>query len=768
MTRVNRLMQGDKLLVKPLPSSLAKGDWIMLLATISPSGHQINTARFDLSDAQAEPVIEIKANDLTPVILIAPQVRNMFGLYTSFRESADLLKAAVESDPQLFYQLQKLDQVNQAVAVLREQLALLIQKMSPTEAIEATQAVAAKFGVKKIDSDCFKNSQTDTQCVALDMIRNRDFVIPSVGDLSSLIGQQKAEDLTGYLTSSLHIISVANDFLTNKFRDQYDFAPSFGRIRESTRQLELYSLTRFRNGDIKTVYVYTPAWFAGEIPHIKWEDSTPICLFRWGFKAKTIGRLPLVNYWHDWNMSVVSASSHEMIAKTGDLSFNPANGMLKLGAEAQKALSGIRESTAEVYLTARFGFTRLDWPAMKVVLPQRSWTEQDLIGLKHLVSAESADLVMNSSSSAACVDEVALQTDGQPWMPAVATDLGAWHLDLSKIPPGDGKLRITQAGQNSELMQVHIQKPRALVESIEHANLDDHLVVVGQRLDRIEKLTWADVTCQPLSYDARRMVLACDHDIRLNQNLPDQVQVLHWEHEPAPLTFRLKKTRAIPQVEISRTSPNAVLIQPSAAALQWGLGPYDRFMSQDSGLSFLFQARQGYVFSQSGYRLELKFENDVATDHKPLSVRLISNPSRNELRTREPVYFNSTVLPSTVNALLWRVVDEATGLFSEWQPVNRSVLLLPDLQSLSCAEDGEGFWLHGRHLELIDQAGFERSQSAEQTPAESGPPTLATCSDGLCMRIAGPANSNYLNVELHWVVQQQFRVKMPSIPICQQ
>ena len=150
---VNHLHKGDRLWVQPQMTSLAKGDWIVLLATISPSGHRVDTARFDLSKAKVQPMIEVQEDNLVPVVLLAPQVRNLFGLYTSFNESVDLLKAAVEGDPQLFVQLQKLDQVNQTVSALREDLDQLLQNKTPEEAITTTQNLAAKFGVKTIDAE---------------------------------------------------------------------------------------------------------------------------------------------------------------------------------------------------------------------------------------------------------------------------------------------------------------------------------------------------------------------------------------------------------------------------------------------------------------------------------------------------------------------------------------------------------------------------------------------------------------------------------------
>ena len=100
--QVNRLRRGDRFLVKPDMASLAKGDWVLLLARISPAGNQVETRRFDLSQFQDYASIDITADDEVPALMLAPQLRNLFGLYTSFTESANFLQEVLLSDPQKF------------------------------------------------------------------------------------------------------------------------------------------------------------------------------------------------------------------------------------------------------------------------------------------------------------------------------------------------------------------------------------------------------------------------------------------------------------------------------------------------------------------------------------------------------------------------------------------------------------------------------------------------------------------------------------------
>ena len=772
---VDHLQKGDRIWVNAQADSLAKGDWLMLLATISPSGNRVKTVSFDLSREKIEPVIDIGDDQQVPVVVLAPQLRNMFGLYTSYSESADLLREAVKSDPQRFFELQKLDQINQAISALREGLDQVLQNTSAEGAVAATQALAAKFGVKTIDPECFKNNQVNTQCVALSMVSNRDFVVPSNQDLSSMVGAQKAADLTGFLASSLHLFSAAGDFLADKFRDQYDFAPSFARSVGKAQKRQLFSLVRFRNGNVKTAYVYAPAWFVGAMPKVTWSDQSSACLFHGQLKAGLQGHLSVVNYWHDWTMSVLDEQGQAVLT-TDDLVFKPDLGRLDLGLQAQKDLHGLAGSMASVQLRAHYAFEPLSWPVFQSALPLAGDLTDSLQGLSTLVSGELASLSWADPISAPCVDQVTLQPPRSPPLAAKTVGPGHWQLDLSATLPGDAQIKIAQFGVPAEVLPVRILNPMAHIKAIVHADLDSHLLVQGEHLERLQKLSWDETNCWPMDkslkpdMNLQSRSMSCDQDIRLNDKLPDRVLVSYPDNEPLPMLFKLTKSQAAPQLVIPPASSNALLTHPSPMALQWGLGPLDAWLSQDSGLSFLFRAEAGYQLGKGSYRLELKFQDDPLTEQKPIRVALISDPAHNELRTRSPVSFKDRAMPSVINPLEWRVVQETTELAGPWQTVNRSVLVLPELQSLTCANRSNTYWLHGNQLDLIDSVQFDSSDNFEkpEEPALVAPlssPVLEACSDGLCLRVAGPAKSDHLRVALHWVDERIFHVKMQA-PNC--
>jgi hypothetical protein len=146
MASVNRLRQGDRLLVRPDSGTLSKDGWVLLLARVSPTGNQVVSKHFEVSDLNAPAELEITADNQVAVIMLAPQLRNLFGLYTSLSESATLLNEVLRGDPQRFYELQKVDQINQAIQAISQGLTKRMASSKPQESIQAARDLAGKFG----------------------------------------------------------------------------------------------------------------------------------------------------------------------------------------------------------------------------------------------------------------------------------------------------------------------------------------------------------------------------------------------------------------------------------------------------------------------------------------------------------------------------------------------------------------------------------------------------------------------------------------------
>ena len=768
---VPRLRKGDRVRVQPDMNSLAKGDWVLLLARVSPSGNQVETFGFDLDDLKAPATLEITADEQVPVILLAPQLRNLFGLYTSFSESADLLKQALMADPQRFFDLQKLDQINQAITALSQGLDQVVLNRSPEQGIAAAKALAVKFGVRNIDPECFKNNTVNTQCVAANIVANKDFVLPSTSELGMVMGQKKAADLTSFLTANIRVFSEAGDFLTHKFRDQYDFAPTFGRRKGDTWKTELYALARFKNGNIKTAYVYVPAWFSGAAPRLAVEDTPPACLSGGRLEVKVSGRLPVMNYWHGWDMTLRHPQTRETLAQLDNIQFVPERGVFQFGEVVAFPVDMPPASEVTASISGKFGFDTVELSTFRLALvPQGDLTPR-LGGTASLISGEAGELHLGTPETIPCVDRLTLERQGVALARSKPETPNQLKVDLSHVSPGEATLWVAIKGSEPQSLPLSILRARAHVKQIEHAELDDQLQVSGEQLERIASVQVGEMRCVPQSVQEEtqthaRLSLTCPEDIRHNARLADWVTVHHRDDEPPAFQVRLKKTAAAPRFQMA-ASAQALLVRPSSKALQWGLTPHEIFFSEDSGLSLLLQSVEGYALARGNYTLQLRFVDDPISAQTPITAPLMADFPHQELRTRTPLTFKGLELPSVINPLEFRVRHEASGLQGAWRPLNRAVLMLPDLRKVSCAPEAGKLWVHGTQLDLLDGAAWLANDADPSRPVgELAPSVLEPCPDGLCLLLPVPREQRKLSVALHWVNQRVFSVDLGELPNC--
>ena len=789
--QVSRLRRGDRFLVKPDMGSLAKGDWVLLLARISPAGNQVETRRFDLSQFTDYAAIDITADDQVPALMLAPQLRNLFGLYTSFTESANFLQEVLLSDPQKFFDLQKVDQVNQAITALGQGLDQMMLTRAPEQAVTAAKELAFKFGVQTLDADCFKGNLVNTQCVAANIVASKEFSIPSNSDLSSMVGQKKAADLTGFLLANVHALSQAGDFVSHKYRDQYDFAPTFGRQKGDSRLTELFSLNRFRSGTIKTAYVYVPAWFNAPAPTLSVSHARAGCWPNGQVELSVQGRLPVAHYWHDWNLTVQDPQSHQRLAQITQVSFLPEHGLLRFDPSQVPAERWPSGGVVEARLSGRFGFEFVGPLTFRLALPLRGDLRSQLQGLDRLIAGDSASLTLGTSTTAACLDSLELTAEGRTLGRSPGPQAQTLTVDLTHAAAGSATLTVRQRGVAPQSVSLTVLQHRAQIETVEHAELDTTLRVTGEHLDRIAFVQLDEHRCDPLemreSTGRDELVLSCSGDIRVNAKLSDIVTVHHRNNEPAPQRASLLKKAAPPRLQIAATT-QALLIRPSLKATRWGLTPGDRLLSDDSGLSVLLQTESGYVLPKGNFALQLRFSDDPQTAAKPIEHPLIADFNHQELRTRNPISFQGVELPSVVNPLEFRVVHYPSKVVGQWAALNRAVLLLPDLTSITCAETPDQYWIHGQHLDKIDAIDALRdapsvatTDSPAANPDLSGPvqsltpPMMApirpaqldACDNGgLCLKVSTNERQPTWRIALRWVDQRVFSVRLGDVPAC--
>ena len=783
LSRVDRLHAGDRVMVRPDTETLAKGDWELLLARVSPRGNQIESRHFDVRELKGDAELEITADSQVPVIMLAPQLRNLFGLTTSLFDSGRVLNEVLRADPQRFYDLQNADQVNHAIRAISQGLARRVSGRGPEQAIQEASALAAKFGVRSIDPDCFKNQSVNTECVATSIVANRDFSLPSADDLSAMVGPRKSADLNSFLAANLRVLTDAADYLGNRYRDTYDFAPTFGRRQPGSKRVELFSIARFRSGSIKTAYVYVPSWFTSAAPTLSPDRARMDCHARGRLEVQVQGRLPLVDYWHGWRMTVSDPGTREVLAEVEDLSFDPEAGSFRFaptGIDPARPPSG---NQVVVRLSGRFGFDPVELEPIRMALPLRDakGAQAALAGLDGIVAGERTTLGFRMREAGACVREMALALPGGAILRSEADTPASLDADLRQVAPGAAELTIEQHGAEPIVIAARVLPPRAKVTRIEHAEWEDAVTVVGERLERIARIevgkaicsaddvpqprpaegTTAAGTARPASSESV-LRLACRGDVRSGARASEVATVFHRGDTPGPLRVALTRTAARPRVGLAADTPNALLVSPSTKALRWNLSPADPYMTEDSGLSLLLQARRPYVLARGNYQLQLRFREDPQSGGHPLTVPLIADFAHDELRTRSPVRFRHEDLPSVVNALEYRVVHQPSALAGDWQALGRSVLMLPELQAAACAPTGDALWVQGEHLDLVEGVRDDAAETGVFTPAQ-----LVPCPSGLCLALPSNPPQDRIRLRLRWVDDRVFTVRLPApSPAC--
>lgn len=771
---VDHLKKGDRITVASNKSDKSAGSWLLVLATITPADNSVEAAKFDLTEANGQAFIDIAADDEVPVIVLAPQVRTLFGMHTSFSESAALIVDALKSDPQRFIDLQKIDQINHAIALVSAALDAAIQAQKPEQAVPTAKALAARFGARSVDPSCFKDGVVNTRCVAVEIVTNKDLSLPD--DMWSASGSNaSAAKIPVDLSATLKIVTEASTYLTNKYGDNYDFAPSSGR-RVGSEVIQLVTSARFKNGDVKTAYVYVPSWFAGKAPEITFPAGNAACLSRNELQATLKGKLPLSNYWHDWKLALHAADSAQTAAEFNELDFRPDQGIFsfdfKHGSRELPADGKVYDAT----LTGKFGFANVQTAQFRVLISSGNGLSDKVSGLDTLVAGEHAKLHIGSTAGSAsaatgdgCIEQLTLVADGKTLATSSSEARDELAIDLSKAEPGAATLEIRQFGLARQDLPVTIRKHRAHLQRLVHFDLETELTAYGDNLDRIATLQVGQEECKPaagenLPETPGARVFTCPPDIAANTAFPAQVTVIHAEQDPASFSFPATKIAARPHMTVEGPA-NSIVTLLSPQAVQWGLAPDDKLVTPDSGMGILLHAFGGYHLSRGAYVLQLKFADDPHTEQTPLSVPLMSDLAHNELRTREPLNFANAALPSIVNPVLYRVQHQPTGLVGDWLPLNRAAVYLPQFGAASCASDGKGMVIAGERLELIDwaSADMKRNVSTQAADTSSG---VAHCAKGLCLNVDDLGAGKKLKVKLHWIDDRLFDVAFPDAPKC--
>ena len=337
-------------------------------------------------------------------------------------------------------------------------------------------------------------------------------------------------------------------------------------------------------------------------------------------------------------------------------------------------------------------------------------------------------------------------------------------VDLSKTAPTQLTMSIQQSGTDPIAVNLRVLKPRARITRVEHAQWEDYVTVTGTQLERISRIEIGQSICTldagilPTSI-VNKQTFKCDTNIRDNAHLPEQVLIVHHDDEPSAQRVLLSKLLAKPRFSISSSVNNSLVVSTSAKALQWHLSPTDRYLSEDSGLNVLFQAESPYTLQRGSYMLQIRFKDDPQSDRQPINTPLIADFSHNELRTKNPISFSQSDLPSVINSLEYRIQHNTSGQASEWGNLPRSVIVLPDLQNATCSATNDSWLVSGKNLNLIESIRVDESGKNEDFQSAQ----LVSCPQGLCLKVPAPLTKDSIDIRIRWVDDREFNAVIPGI-----
>ncbi len=760
---VPQLKAGDTVWVEPVVDKLAQGDWVLMLASTSPTGTHVQAQFHDVRGLQGPARFDMAADGLALVVVLAPQLRNLFGLNTSLSESASILKDVLTKDPQRFFDLQRVDQINQAITLIGQSLNRRIQGQTPAQAKETTLEWASQYGPNPIDPQCFQPGGVNAVCVAHAMVSGNQFSLPSTNDLSSLVGLNKSVDLNSLLTANLKFFSDAGEYLGSKYRDTYDFAPTYGQRDPASDQIHLYSLARLRSGKVKTAYIFVPAWFGGVVPRYQFSPLRPLCLNDGTLSYRALDPLPLIDHWHQWVFQLQDAQGQSELARASRVRFlvDESSFAHEWRKEDLAKLAGT--SPLRMGIRSRFGFDEVSLPSVEVHLPfaNAEQIQAQLQGLDDLVAGTQAPLQFRSNALAACVQKVSLQRAGVVLESREGPFRSAWNLNLNNLPAGPVTLEVTQSGMPPLSLDVMVHSAPAGVTRLEHPKGESWILAKGQRLDQLQSILVGQVRCLPAKGDRAsesqwrfECPAGSERDLTQDVATPEQANT-RWRSTAQ----RLIQLPALPRVVVSRQVAHAVLAVPSPKFRQWNLTLDANWVSDDSGLNLLLQAVAPYRLKQGVHELQARFTDDPLSDQNPFKAPLIVDLAHNELRTRTPLRFDAARLPGVINPIEYRVVNLTTGEQSNWEPLGKSVLLLPLLKAHSCVPETQERLIHGEGLDRIDEWILIKTQTPDAI--HRVPSNLTACDAGLCQRLPHVPGMNRVQVSLRWVQPDRFTVTLP-------
>jgi hypothetical protein len=434
-------------------------------------------------------------------------------------------------------------------------------------------------------------------------------------------------------------------------------------------------------------------------------------------------------------------------------------------AMAREAMHGSAHARIEVQAGGRYGFESIQLEPVDLWFPSKAAMGLLLRGHHQLIASELNHMEVTDHPLSHCLDEVRLISAGQTIFSSKQSGPQTLAIDLSGVDAGEVQIDLRFRGGPVESSVLRVRPPRPKLTQITHHAQERFVMLEGLGLERIDKLAWLGSTCRPKPNDWQSLSQAsslrhqvvrfdCDNDIADKTSRQGDAELLIKGHDQ-PLKFPVKVRPARPNLALAQDA-RSIVIRPGPQSKAWGLHQQGKLVTVDSRLSLLFKANASYKLQKGAYSLAMRLVADAgASPSIELGPLLIDHRSQ-ELRTRQAVSLEKVELPGVLSRIEYQVRHEESQLASDWQSLGIDVLMVPELDTVTCSVEPGVLWLSGNSLELIDQAEIKLDHSEPTIDPDMtkalNTATLEACPHGLCLALQDPLNQGAQQMSQH--VQQ--------------
>jgi hypothetical protein len=586
---------------------------------------------------------------------------------------------------------------------------------------DQTKLLARSLNIK-VDQQCF-DKPTEQQAPCL--VQNPDSLVLDNGRSASVVqtltsgasgdmlSQMSYTQQAGggyysvYVGTVLDMVKILDSFHTA----EYQYLPALAMPKGDTLVLKLNNPPSFHKPQ-SVLVVGLPAVREPELPVMHAVDSkNTLCAQKKPLVLPVVGA-PYVfstSYAHDFVLRVQSKSGQSVdIPATPD----PMLGGFVVDAKALEAQTLAPSVTGTLH--GYWGFAPFEGPSFHLVSAHpEQWTLASAD--QHALIVGRKDTVHLDSAEAACVDGVTVKdaegkTLDATWKTVKPNEIQI-DMPLDGASAGAVNLQVKQLGlEKPDQVPLHTYSEAGRLDSFKLHAGDRQGVLKGSRLDEVATLTLNDV---PFSPAAALTHTGSEDSLLLGT---PQVPSLHPDDKVVAKVM-LKDGRVL-EVDATVQSPRPSVklmnksVHSDGAASVVQLGSQDE-LPDHAQLTFFVQAVAPAAFPRDQTIEVASNDNSFSKVLHVGEGGIVLQDSKTALVTLDPA---KAFGGSAFGPLRFRAVS-AEGIQGDWQPL-ATLVRVPQLKELRCAEGAPSCTLVGTDLFLLDQVGADAQLSNAVTVPE--------------------------------------------------